>query len=75
MNIQKYRFRNKKSKSVFVEKGTVTAGNSSGLNDGAAALVRYSDSRWTNGLKEAKTLGYSSGVTQLWVGPQLSKNF
>ena len=29
----------KSLKSVFMEKGTVTAGNSSGLNDGAAALV------------------------------------
>ena len=29
----------KKLKSVFKEKGTVTAGNSSGINDGAAALL------------------------------------
>lgn len=34
----------KKSKPAFVKDGTVTAGNSSGINDGAAALVLMSKS-------------------------------
>ena len=39
-----------KLKPVFKEGGTVTAGNSSGINDGAAALVMMS-------LNKAKELG------------------
>ncbi len=48
-----------------MENGTVTAGNSSGLNDGAAALVlSTAAAAKSNGLKvKAKILGYShSGV-------------
>lgn len=39
-----------KLKPVFLENGTVTAGNSSGINDGAAALVMMS-------LEKAKAMG------------------
>ena len=55
----------KKLKSVFIKNGTVTAGNSSGLNDGAAALVlSTANAAKSNGLKiKARILGYShSGV-------------
>ena len=60
--------------SVFMENGTVTAGNSSGLNDGAAALVLSTDAAAkSNGLKvKAKILGYShSGVRPevMGIGP------
>lgn len=53
---------------VFKEKGTVTAGNSSGLTDGAAALVLTTESN-------AKDLGISPmaeiiGVTSAAVNPQ-----
>ena len=64
----------KSLKSVFMEKGTVTAGNSSGLNDGAAALVLSTvTAAGSNGLKvKAKILGYShSGVRPevMGIGP------
>jgi acetyl-CoA C-acetyltransferase len=64
----------KSLKSVFMEKGTVTAGNSSGLNDGAAALVlSTATAAGSNGLKvKAKILGYShSGVRPevMGIGP------
>ena len=64
----------KSLKSVFMEKGTVTAGNSSGLNDGAAALVlSTAAAAKSNGLKvKAKILGYShSGVRPevMGIGP------
>ena len=57
-----------------MEKGTVTAGNSSGLNDGAAALVLSTATvAGSNGLKvKAKILGYShSGVRPevMCIGP------
>ena len=60
--------------SVFMENGTVTAGNSSGLNDGAAALVLgTAAAAKSNGLKvKAKILGYShSGVRPevMGIGP------
>ena len=60
--------------SVFMENGTVTAGNSSGLNDGAAALVlSTAAAAKSNGLKvKAKILGYShSGVRPevMGIGP------
>ena len=60
--------------SVFMENGTVTAGNSSGLNDGAAALVLSTAvAAKSNGLKvKAKILGYShSGVRPevMGIGP------
>ena len=60
--------------SVFMENGTVTAGNSSGLNDGAAALVLSTTAAAkSNGLKvKAKILGYShSGVRPeiMGIGP------
>ena len=60
--------------SVFMENGTVTAGNSSGLNDGAAALVlSTATAARSNGLKvKAKILGYShSGVRPevMGIGP------
>ena len=37
--IKRYRGRSFKTKTVFKENGTVTAGNSSGVNDGAAAIL------------------------------------
>ena len=57
-----------------MENGTVTAGNSSGLNDGAAALVlSTAAAAKSNGLKvKAKILGYShSGVRPevMGIGP------
>ena len=60
--------------SVFMENGTVTAGNSSGLNDGAAALVlSTAAAAKSNGLKvKANILGYShSGVRPevMGIGP------
>ena len=60
--------------SVFMENGTVTAGNSSGLNDGAGALVlSTAAAAKSNGLKvKAKILGYShSGVRPevMGIGP------
>ena len=64
----------KSLRSVFMEKGTVTAGNSSGLNDGAAALVlSTATAAGSNGLEvKAKILGYShSGVRPeaMGIGP------
>ena len=69
----------KSLKSVFMEKGTVTAGNSSGLNDGAAALVlSTATAAGSNGLKvKAKILGYShSGVRPevMGIGPIIAVN-
>ena len=51
-----------KLKPIFKEGGTVTAGNSSGINDGAAAVVLMSGERVTElGLKPlARVAGYSS---------------
>ncbi|MDT8715981.1 acetyl-CoA C-acetyltransferase [Clostridium sp. 19966] len=52
----------KKLKPIFKENGTVTAGNSSGLNDGAAALIIMSaDKAKELGIKpRAKILSYGS---------------
>ena len=47
----------KKLKTVFKENGTVTAGNSSGINDGAAALVLMSEDKANQlGLKALATI-------------------
>lgn len=50
-------------KPAFKEGGTITAGNSSGLNDGAAALILVSEKRAKRlGLKPlARIVGYSTG--------------
>jgi acetyl-CoA C-acetyltransferase len=63
-----------KLKPVFREGGSVTAGNSSGMNDGAAALVVASKERATElGLKALATIiGYASvGVepSLMGIGP------
>src|ERR1044071_1700137 len=52
----------RKLRPAFGEKGTVTAGNASSINDGAAALVVLSrDSLLELGIKpQAKILGYAS---------------
>lgn len=52
----------RKLRPAFGEKGTVTAGNASSINDGAAALVVLSGEKLRqSGLKpEAKILGYAS---------------
>ena len=63
-----------KLKPAFRKEGTVTAGNSSGINDGAAAVVVASE-RWANehGKKPiARILGYASaGVdpSVMGIGP------
>ncbi|MEK6589721.1 MAG: thiolase family protein, partial [Nitrospinota bacterium] len=52
-------------KPVFKERGTVTAGNSPGLNDGAAALILISE-RKAQALKIkplARIIGFSTGHT------------
>jgi len=61
-------------KAVFKKDGTVTAGNASGINDGAAALIlARADAAEAAGLKpRAKILGYSvAGVRPevMGVGP------
>lgn len=53
----------KKLKPVFKENGIVTAGNASGINDGASAVVLMSE-------QKAKELGLSPIAT--WVGGELS---
>ena len=61
----------RKLKPVFRKEGTVTAGNSSGLNDGAAALVIMKRSRAEElGLKPlAKLVGFSvAGVEPEYMG-------
>lgn len=61
----------RKLKPVFKKDGTVTAGNSSGMNDGAAALVVASrDRAKTLGLKPmAAILGYAAiGVEPAYMG-------
>ena len=56
-------------KPVFKEDGDVTAGNSSGLNDGAAALILMSERR---ALAEGKEiLGYWQGGTLAGVEPSI----
>ena len=56
-------------KPVFKEGGDVTAGNSSGLNDGAAALILMSERR---ALAEGKEiLGYWQAGTLAGVKPEL----
>jgi acetyl-CoA C-acetyltransferase len=52
----------RKLRPAFGEKGTVTAGNASSINDGAAALVVLSDEKMKAlGVKpEAKILGYAT---------------
>lgn len=58
-------------KPVFIEGGTVTAGNSSGMNDGAAALVLMSSERAERAGVEplAKMVGYASvGVEPALMG-------
>lgn len=56
-------------KPVFKEDGDVTAGNSSGLNDGAAALILMSEQR---ALAEGKEiLGYWQGGTLAGVEPSI----
>ncbi len=59
---------------VFKKDGTVTAGNSSGINDGAAALVLATEEglKKTNANPSAKILGYAhSGVRPevMGIGP------
>ena len=59
---------------VFKKEGTVTAGNSSGINDGAAALVLATEEglRKNNANPSAKILGYAhSGVRPeiMGIGP------
>jgi len=63
-----------KLKPAFKKDGTVTAGNASGLNDGAAAIVlATADAAHVNGLKpKARILGYAvAGVPAriMGVGP------
>ena len=58
-------------KPVFGEEGTVTAGSSSGITDGAAALVLMSESRARADGREilARIVGYSSaGVDPAYMG-------
>lgn len=52
-----------KLRPAFKEGGTITAGNSSGLNDGAAAIILFSEKRAKRlGLKPlARIVGYSTG--------------
>jgi acetyl-CoA C-acetyltransferase len=52
----------RKLRPAFGEKGTVTAGNASSINDGAAAVVVVSDEKFRQaGMKpQAKILGYAS---------------
>jgi acetyl-CoA C-acetyltransferase len=60
-----------KLKPAFRQNGTVTAGNASGINDGAAALVLMSEeTAIQRGLKPlAKIAGYAaSGVDPLYMG-------
>ncbi|HEX8598450.1 MAG TPA: acetyl-CoA C-acetyltransferase [Chloroflexia bacterium] len=60
-----------KLKPVFDEKGTVTAGNAPGINDGAAAMViASSDYAKAHGLKPiARILGYGEAA---WDTPYLA---
>jgi acetyl-CoA C-acetyltransferase len=60
-----------KLKPVFSEDGTVTAGNSSGITDGAAALVLMGESRARSEGREplARIIGYASaGVDPAYMG-------
>ena len=60
-----------KMKAVFKKDGTVTAGNASGINDGAAALVlANADRAAALGLKPlARLVGYAhAGVEPLYMG-------
>ncbi|NMF89563.1 acetyl-CoA C-acyltransferase family protein [Aromatoleum petrolei] len=60
-----------KMKAIFQKDGTVTAGNASGLNDGAAALVLASDEAVrTHGLQPlARLVGYAhAGVEPEYMG-------
>ena len=55
-------------KPAFRKGGTVTAGNSSGLNDGAAALVLATGGLAMGGPRAARALGVFSGLALLGFG-------
>ena len=59
----------KKLPAVFKEGGTVTAGNSSGITDGAAALVLMSEEKARALGKEP--LGFVEGYVSAGVGPRV----
>lgn len=58
-----------KLKTVFQEDGTVTAGNSSTLNDGAAAIILMSEEEAIK--RNLKILAYAESYTEMGTDPSL----